>query len=83
LMDAVLGALDPRHLSHQDGGVLAGVQVPPSARPHIVPAAGDPTDWTRRLGLRVLQMDTHLAPGQIQLDIHNLPGGLNSEDLLV
>src|SRR6185312_15750456 len=83
LMDAVLGALDPRHLSHQDGGILTGVQVPPTARPHIVPAAGGPTDWTRRLGLRVLQVDTHLASDQVQLDVHNLQGAFDSEDLLI
>src|ERR1700692_3847633 len=39
LLDAVVGTLHPGHLREQDGGVLAGVEVPPATRQVIVAGA--------------------------------------------
>jgi len=81
LLDAVLRAVAPRHISDEDSLVLASIQMAPSPQQRIVPAASLPTfrALERRL-LAALEKDLDDLAFGIQFYLHNFPRSLNAKD---
>src|ERR1700692_131119 len=86
LLDAVVGTLHPGHLREQDGGVLAGVEVPPATRQVIVAGAEPAALGARPLLGRAGDVDADLAVAailKVELGLRDGPRGLDAEDSLV
>ena len=85
LVEAVLRALHPWHLSHQSGLVLAGIQMPPLAGAGVVARAAFSAVRAGQLCAGVANVDSHAGPSQVDFHFHfrDLPGRLNTENLAV
>src|ERR1043165_7479577 len=76
-------ASDPRHRRHQDGSVLAGVQVPPPTLAAVLPRASSSALRTHLSGGRSLYVDQHPSGVQPKIDSLYMPRITDAKDLLV
>lgn len=84
LKGSVLVAVHTRNGAFDDGGHLAGIQVPPATQGCVVVKSSGPlTSRARQALARVRHANDHFAVDLIDVDLGHLPRGGESKDSLV